>query len=285
MEMVRRMPALSTLLLAGACAASLSCAKPEAPPPEPAPEAPKAAAAPHWDYGTEHGPATWASLSPEFAACGAGLKQSPVDLTKAATAEVHELRTSYSPAQLRIIRHEHVADGINNGHTVQVNYAGADALTLGDEVFPLVQYHFHAPSEHTVDGRHYPMEMHLVHKSAGGKLAVLGVLVEEGAENGAFAPVWANLPAEKGKEFHLAHVTVDTDALLPKDRSTWRYDGSLTTPPCTEGVQWIVFRKPVQLSTAQIAAFKAIHDGNNRPVQPLNGRVLLADAIAETTAK
>lgn len=281
----RRMPVLSSLLLAAACAVSPSCAKPEAPPPEPAREAPKAAAAPHWDYGTEHGPAAWASLSPDFAACGTGLKQSPIDLTKAATAEVPNLRTSYSPAQLRIIRHEHVADGINNGHTVQVNYAGADALTLGDEVFPLVQYHFHAPSEHTVDGRHYPMEMHLVHKSAGGKLAVLGVLVEEGAENDAFAPVWANLPAEKGKEFHLAHVTVDTDALLPKDHSTWRYDGSLTTPPCTEGVQWIVFRNPIQLSTAQVAAFKAIHDGNNRPIQPLNGRTLLADAIGETTAK
>ena len=242
-----------------------------------------AATTPHWDY-EEHGPATWASLAPEFATCGSGKRQSPIDIVQAKTAKVDVLAASYRPAELRVVHHEHVADGINNGHTVQVNYAGADALTLGGETFPLVQYHFHSPSENTVEGRQYPMEMHLVHKSAAGKLAVLAVFIEEGAENAAFAPVWSNLPKRKGAEFHLAHVTVDVDDMLPSDRTTWRFDGSLTTPPCSEGVQWLVFARPVAMSRDQIAAFRAVIHGNNRPTQPANGRTISTDRVKEMPA-
>lgn len=272
-------------LVAVACTAPAPQPTPPPPtPPQPVVKAVPAPTTPHWDYGTEHGPANWAALSPDFATCGSGKSQSPIDIVRAKAEPATALRTSYAPAGLRVVHHEHVADGLNNGHTVQVNYVGADALTVGDETFTLQQYHFHSPSENTVDGKHYPMEMHLVHKSQAGKLAVLGVFIEEGAENAAYAPVWANLPKEKGKEFHLEHVKVNVDDLLPKERTTWRFDGSLTTPPCTEGVKWLVLTQPVQLSAQQVAAFRAVIDGNNRPTQPLNGRTVVTDKVNETAA-
>ncbi len=229
---------------------------------------------PHWGYEGEHGPAAWGTLCPEFTTCGTGKSQSPIDISGAKAVLLPEMKTSYTPAQLRIVHHEHVADLINNGHTVQVNYPAGSTLVLGEQSFDLAQYHFHAPSEHTLEGQHFPMEMHLVHKSAQGKLAVLGVFISEGAANAAFEPVWANLPKEKGVEVHLEHVTVDVDALLPKARAVYRYEGSLTTPPCSEGVQWLVFAEPITLSAEQIAAFRALVHDNNRPVQPLNGRKL-----------
>ncbi len=258
---------------------------PAATPPQPVTRAVPAPTTPHWDYSAEHGPAKWASLSPDFATCASGRSQAPIDIVKAKTEPAAAMKTSYAPAELRVVHHEHVADGVNNGHTVQVNYQGADALRLGDESFNLLQYHFHSPSENTVDGKHFPIEMHLVHKSEAGKLAVLGAFIEEGAENPAFAPVWANLPKEKGKEFHLPHVTVNVDDLLPTERTTWRFDGSLTTPPCTEGVKWLMLTQPVQLSGQQVAAFRAVFDGNNRPTQPLNGRRVVTDRVNDMTAR
>ena len=229
---------------------------------------------PHWDYEGEHGPAAWGTLCPEFATCNTGRSQSPIDLSGARATLLSDIETSYAPAQLRIVHHEHVADVVNNGHTVQVNYPAGSTLVLGDRSFALAQYHFHSPSEHTLEGQHFPMEMHLVHKSAAGELAVLGVFIQEGPANPAFAPVWANLPEEKGVEVHLEHVMVDVDDLLPAERKTYRYEGSLTTPPCSEGVAWLVFATPITLSAEQIAAFRALVHGNNRPTQPLNGRDL-----------
>lgn len=254
-------------------------------PPQPKTTAVAAPTTPHWDYGTEHGPASWGSLSPDFASCASGKSQSPIDIVKAKTEKVAEVKASYSPAELRVVHHEHVADGINNGHTIQVNYAGADSLSVGDLSFNLLQYHFHSPSENTVDGKHFPMEMHLVHKSEAGKLAVLAVFIEEGAENAAYAPVWANLPKQKGMEFHLEHVRVNVDDLLPAERSSYRFDGSLTTPPCSEGVKWVVLAQPAQLSAGQIAAFRAVIDGNNRPTQPRNGRKVATDRVKDMEAR
>jgi carbonic anhydrase len=124
------------------------------------------------------------------------------------------------------------------------------------------------------------MEMHLVHESAEGELAVIGAFIAEGGANEAFEPVWTNLPEEKGVEVHLEHVEVDVDALLPQDRASYRYDGSLTTPPCSEGVKWFVLANSVALSAQQIAAFRAVIQGNNRPTQPLNGRKILTDKVA-----
>jgi len=239
-----------------------------------------AAEAPHWDYGQEHGPAAWSALNPDWATCSAGRNQSPIDLPSKAPALSAEQKAKLGPAAVTVGHGAHIADVLNNGHTIQVNYAGADTLVFGGASFALAQYHFHSPSEHTVDGKHFPMEMHLVHKSADGKLAVVGVLVEEGAANTAFEPVWGKLPKDKGADRSLDAVSVDVDQLLPKHRTAYWYDGSLTTPPCSEGVKWFVMKTPIQLAAGQIQAFRDIIQGNNRPTQALNGRTVATEAVA-----
>jgi carbonic anhydrase len=240
---------------------------------------------PHWSYEGATGPSAWGKLSPEFATCASGRSQSPIDIGKTSPASLPAVRAAFRPAALRIAHSEHLATAINNGHTIEVSYTEGDTLMVGDTGYELAQYHFHAPSEHTVNGKHSPMEMHLVHKSSAGGLAVVGVLIEEGKANAAFDPVWSNLPKAKGMERHLEHVKVNVDDLLPKARTAYRYDGSLTTPPCAEGVKWLVMTTPVHLSASQIAAFTTIIHGNNRPVQPLNGRVVAADSLAEGAAR
>ena len=172
-----------------------------------------------------------------------------------------------------------MADAINNGHTIQVNYSEGDTLSVGEQSYELNQYHFHSPSEHTLEGNHFPMEMHMVHKASDGSLAVIGVFIEEGSHNPAFDPIWANLPGEKGVESHFESVNVDIDELLPESQTTYRYDGSLTTPPCSEGVKWFIATEPIALSSEQIQAFTALITGNNRPVQPLNDRTVVTDRV------
>lgn len=240
---------------------------------------------PEWGYEESEGPAKWGSLSPKWADCGSGKMQSPIDIEKPTRADLPALRAEFKPAALKIIHHKHTADVVNTGHSIQVNYTEGDTLKIGDEQFQLLQYHFHSPSEHTVGGKHFPIEMHMVHKSADGKLAVVGVFIEEGAHNTAFDPIWSNLPNSKGLENHLEHVTVDVNRLLPPRKTTYRYDGSLTTPPCSEGVKWIIMTDPLQLSTQQISSFRSVMKGNNRPAQPLNSRKIVTDRIAETGVK
>ena len=277
---------LAVILLVASTVALASCGGPsrETPQASAAPAAtppPATTEAPHWGYEGEYGPEHWGTLSPDFAVCGTGSSQSPIDIVAGEAGTLPALSVGYGPATLHIVHQEHAADEVNTGHSIQVNYPGADTLTVGDEQFPLVQYHFHSPSEHTVNGQHFPMEMHLVHKSAEGKLAVVGVLIAEGAANAAFDPVWQNLPTRKGQEAHLEHVTVDVDKLLPQVHTTYRYEGSLTTPPCSEGVKWFVMTTPIELSPEQIAQFRAILHGNNRPVQPLNARAVATDAVGD----
>lgn len=285
-------PTSSAMVLPLMVAAVTACSKPapEAPPQAAVPSAPVKRAvkppadAPHWDYESA-GPAKWASLSPDFAACGAGKRQSPIDLHGAKGAGLSQLLTSFRPAELRVVHHEHMADVVNTGHSVQVNAPDGDTVTVGEEKFVLLQYHFHSPSEHHVDGRAYPAEMHLVHKAADGRLAVIGVLFEEGAANNAIEPIWANLPSTKGEEHHLANVTVDADDLLPTSRASYRYSGSLTTPPCSEDVTWIVMSTPVTMSAEQLGRLRSTLVGNNRPVQPGNGRPLVLEGVEETAAR
>jgi len=271
------------------------CSKPapEAPPQAATPPAALAAVkravkppaeAPHWDYEAD-GPAKWGSLSPAFAACGEGKHQSPIDLHGAKPAKLAQLLTSFRPAELRVVHHEHMADVVNTGHSVQVNAPNGDTLTVGEEKFVLLQYHFHSPSEHHVDGRPFPAEMHLVHKAPDGRLAVIGVLFQEGAANPALDPIWANLPTSKGEESHLAHLKVDVDDLLPVSRASYRYTGSLTTPPCSEDVTWIVMSTPVSMSAEQVARLRSTLVGNNRPVQPLNRRALVVEGVEEQVAR
>jgi carbonic anhydrase len=240
---------------------------------------------PVWGYEASEGPSKWGSLSPKWAVCSSGKMQSPIDIEKTARMDLPELRAEFKPAVLKIVHHEHMADVINTGHSIQVNYTEGDTLKVGGEEFQLLQYHFHSPSEHTVGGKHFPIEMHMVHKSANEKLAVVGVFIEEGKHNSAFDPVWSNLPSSKSVQHHLEHVTVDVNQLLPTSKTTYRYDGSLTTPPCSEGVKWIVMTDPVQISAQQINAFRNVMKDNNRPVQPLNARKVVTDRIAETSVK
>ena len=235
----------------------------------------------HWTYEGEKGPHFWGKLDPDFSLCADGHSQSPIDIAKTAPASLPKLRAKFSPANLRIVHHEHLADEINNGHTIQVNYSEGDTMTIGDTDYELIQFHFHAPSEHTIHGKQYPMEMHFVHKSSSGTLAVIGVFIEKGAHNAAFDPIFSNLPREKGVESHFEHVQVNVDDLLPHSHKSYRYDGSLTTPPCSEGVKWIVMQSPIQLSAAQIWWFTSRIEGNNRPVQPLHHRMTVVDEIAE----
>ena len=221
-----------------------------------------------WGYGVENGPAVWGQLSPEYALCTEGTHQSPIDLVNPTSAALPAIAFNYQPAALHIR---------NNGHTIEVAFPKGNWIEVDSTRYELLQFHFHAPSEHTVAGQPFAMEMHLVHQSKDGTLAVIGVLIERGSEHAAFNPLWAHLPGTPGAEQHIEQVSVDAGDLLPSARSSYRYDGSLTTPPCSEGVKWFVLTTPIELSEAQIASFTAIVHGNNRPVQPLNGRQLLVD--------
>jgi len=283
----RLLPALFVALASGL----VSCGPaPSDDAPAPAPETAQAPAtrvveAPHpdlhWTYEGNTGPSQWGVLSPEFSTCGEGTSQSPIDITGAESVTLSELNSEFGAAELMIVHHEHMADAINNGHTIQINYTDGATIETEGKVYELHQYHFHGPSEHTVDGEHFPMEMHLVHQAEDGAFAVIGVFIEEGAHNAAFDPIWSNLPGQQGVENHFEHITVDVDDLLPEGRTTYRYEGSLTTPPCSEEVQWFLGTEAIQLAADQIAAFTAIVEDNNRPVQPLNGRALLTDDIDE----
>lgn len=222
----------------------------------------------HWGYEGEEGPEFWAELNPASALCRDGARQSPVDLGEAVEGSGAALRRDYGKGALYIARNAHVVDFLDNGHTIQVTYDRGSTLAVGDLEFELVQFHFHAPSEHTVDGRHYPVEMHLVHQSEDGELAVIGVFIEEGEHHPAIQALINGLPAEHGEERHFEGVEIDVDAFMPLEDRFYRYEGSLTTPPCTEGVHWAVMAQRLRVSAEQIAALDAAMPENNRPVQP-----------------
>ncbi|MEZ4235456.1 MAG: carbonic anhydrase [Myxococcota bacterium] len=224
----------------------------------------------HWSYDGETGPAHWSELSPDFAACAQGRQQTPVDvnLRYADTVGLEDLVLHYHPSHSSLL---------NNGHTVQASLEKGNAVELDGKYYELLQLHFHSPSEHRLNGKLYPMEMHLVHKDAEGHLAVVGVLIEEGEATPAFDPVFAEMAIKAGQEKELKG-ELDPAALLPARHELVRYSGSLTTPPCSEGVRWTLYTEPVTLSAKQIEQFKKLYDHNARPIQALNGRPLLVDA-------
>lgn len=221
----------------------------------------------HWDYEGENGPASWARLSGDFAACDDG-HQSPIDLT----VDVVDTLLPAIKLQYEMLNNLPL---INNGHTVQINYATGSWLSIGDSAYQLAQFHFHTPSEHTLAGKSYPLEIHLVHKSAAGNLAVLGVLFEEGEQNNLLAAFWDALPKEVDKQVEKA-TEFNAFDMLPTDLSYYTYDGSLTTPPCSEGVRWLVLKNTLTASKEQIEAIHAIMNKNARPVQEKNGRLVKA---------
>ncbi len=216
-----------------------------------------------WDYGTELGPDRWADVDPAFAACRTGTRQSPIDMPEATAAVPVTLSFDYGPGPATVV---------NLGHTLQANVAPGNRLTFGGTAFELLQFHVHTPSEHSFGGRHFPMEVHLVHRSAAGALAVVGVTVDAGA-----AGVIDELPVpeQTGAEAEV-DAALDPSHLLPAGRGFDSYEGSLTTPPCSEGVQWIVMRAPVTADEATIARIAALLGPTNRPVNPLNGRAVLS---------
>lgn len=232
---------------------------------------------PHWSYAGEHGPDHWAAVDPaDNAACASGKEQSPIAISAGDPLFPEALQVDYKPSPETIV---------NNGHTIQDNYAPGSSVTVDGQSYALAQFHFHAPSEHVIDGKPAAMELHLVHKNAAGGLAVVGVMIEEGAENSALAAVIDHMPKTAGEPEAVANTTVDAAALLPADRSYWRYAGSLTTPPCSEGVKWHVMKTAIQASAAQIAAFKALFpEGNSRPLQAMNARSFLTTAPAAMPA-
>ena len=220
----------------------------------------------HWAYAGHGGPAEWGTLDHDFAACKLGKLQSPIDIRGAKAAELPPIKFDYKPAALKVI---------DNGHTVQVNYAPGSSITLDGTVFELKQFHFHAPSENQIRGKSYPLEGHLVHADKDGNLAVVAVMFREGAANKALAKLWPLMPTEAGAKTALPNAFAAA-GLLPTNRAYYRFSGSLTTPPCSEGVRWLVMKAPVSASAEQIEAFTHVmHHPNNRPVQAVNGRTVL----------
>lgn len=224
---------------------------------------------PHWTYNGAAGPEHWGEMSESFKLCAAGHMQSPVDLGGAEITGHFGVRASYRPGPLTIL---------NNGHTIQVNFPEGSVLSSGIARYKLVQMHFHTPSEEQIYGIPYPMVAHFVHVDAAGNYAVLGVLFEEGAHNPELDKVVRAAPRFEEDAHPVNGVTFDPAKLLPDNLSVYRYEGSLTTPPCTEGVRWHVATHRVSASAGQIAAIHAIVGDNARPVQPLYGRLLVAGA-------
>ena len=201
-------------------------------------------------------------MAPENASCATGQRQSPIDITDGIKVELDAVQFIYQPTGFRVI---------DNGHTVQVNVAPGNAIEVLGKRYELVQFHFHRPSEERIDGKPFDMVVHLLHKSADGQLAMVAVLLERGSAQPVVQSVWNNLPLEMGSEV-AAKGSIDLVGLLPSDRRYYTYMGSLTTPPCSEGVLWMVMKTPVHISPEQLAIFARLYPMNARPIQALRGR-------------
>jgi carbonic anhydrase len=219
----------------------------------------------HWSYEGAAGPDHWGDLDAASRVCSAGSQQSPVDISAAVRARLPRLGFAWAKRADTIV---------NNGHTIQVNIGEGSALSVGPERYKLVQFHFHRPSEHLVDGKSFPMEAHFVHQNASGGLGVIGVLMATGKANPAFAKVVATMPAAEGPPVQ-ADPGIDPNGLLPARRSYYRYEGSLTTPPCSETVDWMLLIDPIQVAEADVAAFAKLYAMNARPAQKANRRFVL----------
>ena len=224
----------------------------------------RAAGSGHWSYEGDNGPAAWAQLKPEFATCGSGSRQSPIDIRDGIKVELDAVQFDYRPSGFRVV---------DNGHTVQVNVAAGNTIEVTGKRYELVQFHFHRPSEERIDGKPFDMVVHLVHKSVDGRVAMVAVLLDKGSAQPVVQMVWNNLPLEKGDEV-AARTPLDLNALLPTDRRYYTYMGSLTEPPCSEGVLWMVMKTPVQISPEQIAIFSRLYPMNARPIQSASGRII-----------
>lgn len=233
---------------------------------------PKAAAKPAprrepplWGYEGEGGPEHWAALNPDNALCATGKRQSPIDIKDTLKVDLEKIRFDYQPSAFSVV---------DDGRTVRVDVAPGNAITVMGRRYELQQFHFHRPAEERLAGRQFDMVVHLVHKDADGRIAIVAVLLDRDLDNRVqpvVQQVWNNLPLEQNQPL-AASTPLDPRQLLPEDRSYYTYMGSLTEPPCTEGVLWMVMRQPVMLTMDQIAIFAKLHPMNARPIQPSSGR-------------
>ncbi|OHB70860.1 MAG: hypothetical protein A2W17_06570 [Planctomycetes bacterium RBG_16_41_13] len=220
----------------------------------------------HWDYEGESGPDHWGELKHENCKCKTGDMQSPIGISVTEKTKMADVIFHYYPTPLRII---------NNGHTMQVNYGRGSSISIGHRKYELLQFHFHTPSEHIIHGKSYDMEAHLVHKGEHGELAVIAVLIEEGKENAFIKTLWSCFPKDVGKEYIFADVKICASQILPKNTiGYYNYTGSLTTPPCSEIVNWFILKSPIDVSKAELAKFASIFKHDARPIQSVHGRVV-----------
>jgi len=219
----------------------------------------------HWSYEGENGPQNWAKLKPEFNLCAIGKRQSPIairdDFTLVGPAE--PIRFMYTPSRGSVV---------NNGHTIQVDLEGQNSILVRGAEYKLLQFHFHTPSEEMVNSKRYAMVAHLVHKNDAGQLAVVAVLMETGEPNPMLETVWTYLPLDTSDRVGVPEGRIDMNQLLPTDQRYYQFIGSLTTPPCTEGVLWMVLKQPLRISPAQLKVFTQLFPHNARPVQAVNAR-------------
>lgn len=220
---------------------------------------------PHWSYEGKTGPEHWGELQSDFKVCQLGLDQTPIDLAGGIRGEVAKPTMDYKPLPLRIV---------NNGHTIQVNADSGSSCVVDGTKYELLQFHFHHPSEHLLAGKRFDLECHFVHRSSAGALAVVGVFIRAGARNDALSQLFDAMPMKAGPELRASGV-IDPNALLPGSGGYFRYIGSLTTPPCSEGLVWTVFKQPIEAAPDQIRQFASLFSNNARPVQKLNRRFLI----------
>jgi carbonic anhydrase len=218
----------------------------------------------HWAYEGKAGPQAWGRLKPEFSQCATGSRQSPIDIRDGLALDLDPVQFDYHSGSFGVI---------DNGHTVQVNVPPGNSIEANGRRYDLLQFHFHRPSEERINGRQFEMVAHLVHKDAEGRLAVVAVLLDRGAAQPLLQTVWNHLPLEKN-ETVAARAQIDLNQLLPADRRYYTYMGSLTTPPCSEGVLWLVMQQPVQVSGPQIDIFSRLYPMNARPIQQAAGRMI-----------
>jgi carbonic anhydrase len=220
----------------------------------------------HWTYGGETGPDKWSSLDAVNAVCSTGSQESPVDIVSPIGARLPPLNILWRTRPDTIV---------NNGHTIQLDFAKGDTLNVGDRSYALTQFHFHHPSEHLVRGKAFAMEAHFVHAAEGGGLAVIGVLIAPGNPNAVFNKIVSTMPTEEGPPVKTDHA-IDPNRLLPAGRAYYRYEGSLTTPPCSETVDWFILAETVDVAEADIARFAKLYPMNARPVQKRDRRFILS---------
>ena len=217
-----------------------------------------------WSYEGTNGPNAWGQMSPEFGLCASGARQSPIDIRDGIGVDLEPLAFDYRPTKAQVL---------DTGHTIQVNFDGGNFLDVMGRHFELEQIHFHRPSEERINGRQFDMVLHMVHKDANGRLAIVAVLIESGPAHAGAQTIWNNIPLEK-REALAVHDMLDPKDFLPVEHKYFIYMGSLTTPPCTEGVLWMVLKQPIQLSSEQISLFARLYPMNARPIQAAFGRLI-----------